>query len=123
MVSVVRFTSTQFGSVTLGNDDYKDILVVGGKIIPRDLGSLHKRCGTAHRVAPEELDRLLSGDPEVLVVGTGQYGALRISDAVRARLKDRGVSLIAAPTPRAIQEYNRLVEGGKCVNALIHVTC
>jgi len=119
----VKFASTKFGSVTVNGQEYKDILVVGEKIIPRDLDMLHQEYGTGHVVAPEELDRLLSGEPDVVVIGTGQYGLLKVGESIREMAGEVGVDLIFASTPKAISRYNQLVEEGKKVNALIHVTC
>lgn len=119
----VKFDSTKFGSVTVNGQEYKDILVIGGEIIPRDLDMLHREYGTGHVVSPEELDQLLSGGPDVLVIGTGQYGALKIEEDVREKIKKAGASLVLTTTPQAIREYNRLAGEEKKVNALIHVTC
>ncbi|MEA2020546.1 MAG: Mth938-like domain-containing protein [Patescibacteria group bacterium] len=119
----VRFDSTQFGSVTINGKQYKDVLVVGEEIIPRDLDVLHKRYGTGHKIAPEELDKLLDEKPAFLVIGTGQTGVLHIPDSVRKEVKDAEVDLIAKITPKAIENFNALREKGNRVNALIHVTC
>ena len=39
------------------------------------------------------------------------------------QLEDRGVAVVVLPTPEAVEAYNRLVNDGAAVGALIHSTC
>ncbi len=119
----VRFDSAQFGSVTIDDKQYKDVLVVGEEIVPRNLDLLHKRYGTGHKIAPEELDKLLQKEPGFVVIGSGQSGLLRIPDEVKEKIKMGGAELITEITPKAIETFNALKNEGEQVNALIHVTC
>lgn len=119
----VKFDSTKFGSVTVNGKEYKDVLVIGGEVIPRDLDMLHDRYGTGHVTAPEEVDRLLEEKPDYLVVGTGQSGVLKVTGDLKEAAREAGTKLITARTPQAIGKFNELVEKGEEVNALVHVTC
>lgn len=122
-VMAIKLESTKFGRVTINGKAYPDVLLVGDKIILRNLERLHRKYGTAHIVPPEELDQLLEAGPEVLVIGAGQQGLLQVDSCLKEMAKEAGVSLIIKRTPLALREYQRLVAEGKKVNALIHVTC
>lgn len=118
---MVKFDSTSFGSVTIDGKKYEDVLVVENEVTPRDKDKLRTLYGTSHVVRKEEAAELLKGDPDVVIIGTGQYGALSVDDKV-AQLLRSSAELIITVTPQAIEEYNRL-SATKKVNALIHTTC
>ncbi|MBE9472531.1 MAG: hypothetical protein IMY75_10535, partial [Chloroflexi bacterium] len=60
--------------------------------------------------------------PEVLVVGTGAYGMMRVTEETRRALETAGIRLIAAPTAEAVKTYNELREETR-VAAALHLTC
>ncbi len=120
---MIKIDSTNFGSVTISGIKYGDILIIGEKIILRDQNLLEKLYGTSHKIGSEEIEKLLEGGPEVIIVGAGQSGALDSSPELEDAASDNNVQLIFLNTPEAIEEFNKQVENGKRVNALIHVTC
>ncbi|UCG44066.1 MAG: hypothetical protein JSU73_05505 [candidate division WOR-3 bacterium] len=77
--------------------------------------------GDNHLFGPEEARAVLEGAEADIVLGTGQYGLLRVHSDTAELLKGmNNVRLHSAPTPRAIEIYNSLA-GPKC--AVFHVTC
>lgn len=119
----VLFDSFRFGEVVIGGKSYGDLLVVGEKIEERDDLRLERELGTDHLIGDWEVTRLLSGHPEIVLIGTGTVGVLKVEEGVREKIKNAGAKLVVLPTPLAIREYNTLVGQGKRVNALIHSTC
>lgn len=119
----VHFDSSRFGEVVINGRSYGDVLVVGDEIEERDDPRLDQELGTDHLIGDWEVAKLLSNKPEIIIIGTGTAGDLRAIPEVRRKIEKAGGELIAATTPRAIEEYNSLVEMGKRVNALIHTTC
>ncbi|EKD49711.1 MAG: hypothetical protein ACD_63C00067G0006 [uncultured bacterium] len=113
--------STKFGSVTIDGKIYKQVLVIGDFVEERNEARLDELFGTTHRIGDWEVEKLLGNKPEIVVVGTGQNGVLEVTDDVRKKLSE--VELIELETPKAIEKYNKLFEGGRKVNALIHTTC
>lgn len=112
----MRINKTSFGSIT-----------VDGRTHPYDIwifadGSVRRR-DRNHEFALEELRMLLNGDPEILIIGTGQAGCVRVHQAVVEEAHRRGVEILSAETPRAVREFNRAVRAGKRVAAAFHVTC
>lgn len=119
---MVKFDSTSFGEVTIDGVSYGDVLVVGDRILPRNKGTLRRVFGTSHAVSDEEVKKLLEGDPDVVIIGTGQSGVLRVEKAVEEKIKTAGVELIVLETPQAIRKFNEISRNRK-INALIHTTC
>jgi hypothetical protein len=70
----------------------------------------------------EDLAGVLAAAPEVLVIGQGASGLLRVPDPVRKALEARGIRVVAAPTAEVVREYNALA-GARRVVAALHLTC
>lgn len=113
---MVIFKSTSFGSVTTSEKTYKHDIWVNLD------GTIEKRTRN-HEFTSEELNRFLNQNPEVIVVGTGQYGVVSISKKAKSRAEDHNIKIIAEETPKAIKTFNQLKEEGKKVVAAIHTTC
>jgi hypothetical protein len=60
--------------------------------------------------------------PEVIVVGTGKFGILKVLDETKEYLDKKGIELIAERTGRAYQTYNYLLKS-KNVIGFFHLTC
>jgi len=59
---------------------------------------------------------------EVLIVGQGAYGRMRVPAEARQALNDAGIELVALPTPGACETYNALSRE-RAVAAALHLTC
>jgi glucokinase len=117
-----RITYATFGEVAIGDRVYDcDVYVRGdGKVKKRKLKAAVADHGTAHRIGPEEMDKLCRGNPELVVIGMGHSGLAALTGEAEALLKQRGVEVQALPNTKAIKVFNR-ARGRKA--ALIHVTC
>jgi polyphosphate kinase 2 (PPK2 family) len=75
-----------------------------------------------HKVEARDLDKVLRDQPEVLIIGTGTTGNLRVSAEASDRLQEAAVEPIIERTFKACELYKRLC-GRRGVAALLHVTC
>jgi len=75
-----------------------------------------------HQLCPDDLEDVLQTNPEVIVVGTGNPGLMRVLPETEKLIKSRGIKLIVQPTREACQTYNRLSPSQKVI-ALLHLTC
>lgn len=119
--------STRFGEIVIDNKNYHQVLIIGDKIEERDTNKLKELFDTSHGIGEWEVERLISNGPEIIIIGTGQSGAMaapRLSDFQnRDGGKGKNLELIIDTTPKIIRIYNDQVKLGKRVNALIHTTC
>ncbi len=76
-----------------------------------------------HRVDTGDITDILAASPEVLVIGTGYAGFMKVSDSLDSALKNRNIRLIAEKTPQAVKTFNELHSRGKSVAAAFHLTC
>lgn len=76
--------------------------------------------GDNHSLAIWEAEKVIKGNPKVLVVGTGQNGILSIPKETKDFLSKRKIELKYSETPKAIESFNKITDE-KC--ALFHITC
>jgi hypothetical protein len=115
--------STEFGSITIDDKKYDQVLIVGEKVEEREYDKLKDFFGTSHKIGEWELLELFNEKPEIIIIGTGQSGALTVDEKVINTIKEKGIELIIVKTPEAIISYNKKIQEGKKVNSLIHTTC
>ena len=75
-----------------------------------------------HRLCPDDLEDVVAAAPEVLVIGTGALGVMRVPEETLAWLRARGIEVRCATTGKAVEIFNDLAESKKAVAAL-HLTC
>lgn len=112
----VKFEWTVFGSVTVGNKKFHHDVYVDpdGNIAPREGG---------HKVSADEISTVLKSNPEVVVIGTGQFGCVKLLEEAARVAEANGVRVVKERTPVAIEKFNELVDEGKRIAAIVHVTC
>jgi len=120
VVNTARYAmidSYSFGSVTVNGKSYNsDVIIYPGRVN----ASWWRKQG--HNLCIEDLEEVLRYKPEVLVVGQGKPGLMKVKAALVERLRREGIEVIAAPTERAIRAYNELSLKKKVVAAL-HLSC
>lgn len=75
-----------------------------------------------HSLSPVDLWAVVQAKPEVLVVGTGYSGLMRVPPETEKYLREQGIRLIAGRTTEAVRIYNQFCQSAKVVAAL-HLTC
>jgi hypothetical protein len=76
-----------------------------------------------HRLDPADIKDVVTARPEILVVGTGYAGNMRVPDITRDMLSGYDINVIADITTKATDIYNQLVAEGKDVAGAFHLTC
>lgn len=110
--------SYSFGSMTVNGKKYNsDIIVYPDRVSSK----WWRRNG--HYLAPEDLDEVFDYRPDIVVVGQGAYGAMKIPDDTQKRMKEEGIELIAADTGTSVKRFNQELEKGRKVVGAFHLTC
>lgn len=95
----------------------KDICIIDGEVTPWDA-----RHG--HRLNPNMVDCVLRSGIEILVIGNGVYGRIKVRDKTVRKVKDDGVNqVLVEKTQDACKVFNQLFREGKRVALLAHGTC
>lgn len=105
------------GTITVdGQRHTRDLIILPERIVA---GWWRKE---GHALHPDDLTAVFEAAPEVLVVGTGAYGMMRVTEETRRALETASIRLIAAPTAEAVETYNELREETR-VAAALHLAC
>ena len=111
-------TDFSFGKIAANVQIFNsDIKIIQDTLVP----NWWRKSG--HTVEIEDVQDVLDSDSEILVIGQGQPGYMKIADSLRERLADRNIKLIEEPTAQAIYTFNRLFEEGRRVSGGFHVGC
>lgn len=109
--------SYDFGNIQIEGNEYKtDVLVFENRI---DLSWWRKE---GHLLQMADLDDVLKDSPEIVVIGTGFYGMMKVTDDTKSSLKDKGIQLHVETTPVAVKLFNELHSSSNVVGAF-HLTC
>ncbi len=106
-----------FGRIVIDGTRYTDDVIVHPCCVD---DTWWRREG--HLLQMADLREVLEAIPDVLVVGSGAYGRMRVADEVRRALAERDVELIVAETAEACEQYNELAPERRTVAAL-HLSC
>jgi hypothetical protein len=108
-----------FGRITIDGQTFEhDVIIHPGRVED----GWRRRDG--HILEVDDLKAVWPSRPEVLVIGTGYHGRMRVPPETRDFIAERGIILHAAPTREAVTLFNRLLKqkDGRVVAAL-HITC
>jgi len=75
-----------------------------------------------HALYIEDIESVIVEKPEVLIVGTGNYGLLKVLPETKEYIESKGIELIVEPTDKACKMYNEISKDKKAV-ATLHLTC
>ena len=115
--------ATEFGAITINGKTY------GHDVIIRLSGAVEKRrkrlskelYGTSHIVSKAEAKFVFEDGCELLIVGAGQDGNVRLSPEASEYFGKKHCRVVLQRTPEAILTFNESPEKRKA--ALMHVTC
>lgn len=108
--------SYSFGRIVIDGKEYtRDIIVFPDRI---DADWWRKE---GHKLCIDDIKDIIKEKPEVLVVGTGYHGLMKVLPKAEKRLNSEGIKVIAQRTRKACKTYNGL-KSNKVV-AAFHLTC
>ena len=118
----MRIEGTSFGSITIDGKTYDHDVVIRlyGAIAKRKKKLSKKLYGTSHVVSEDEAKFVFEKGSELLVLGSGQEGNVRLSPEAETYLTKKGCKVVIQPTPEALRVFNNA--RGKKIG-LFHVTC
>jgi hypothetical protein len=112
-----RIDSYTFGRVVVDGQSYLRDLIIYPDQVAEDW-----RREKGHTLSPADLAGVIEARPEVLVIGRGVFRRVNVLAETRAALRAAGIEVIAEPTGRACETYNRLRQARRVVAAL-HLSC
>jgi hypothetical protein len=115
---MAEIANYRFGEIEVDGKKYHgDIKIINGSVISNWWRA------EGHELAVCDVEDILSEVPEIVVVGMGLSGNMKVGDELRQRLAATGITLIDEPTPKAVATFNRLKKSVRKVAGAFHLTC
>ena len=113
---------TGFGAITIDGEVYEhDVIIrLSGKVEKRKKKLSKEKYGTSHIISKDEAKFIYEDGCEMLIVGAGQEGNVRLSPEASDYLNKKACKVLLQPTPDAIRSFNQSRERRI---GLMHVTC
>ncbi|HEC94450.1 MAG TPA: hypothetical protein ENI45_00610, partial [Thermoplasmatales archaeon] len=90
---ITLIESYSFGKITVDGKTYtSDVIIYLDKV---EDGWWRRK---GHLLEKEDLKDVVLCEPEVLIVGTGAHGLMKIADEVKQFLESKGIELVAEET-------------------------
>jgi hypothetical protein len=109
--------SYSFGSINIDGKNYRSDVI----IFPYKVSSKWRR-KSGHLLAEEDIGEILNYMPEILIIGTGASGLMKVDQKLKDKLNSLGIEFIIKRTAEAVDEYNELERKDRAVCAF-HLTC
>ena len=106
-----------FGEITIDGRTYHHDV-----IIYKDSVDDTWRRMEGHNLALGDIVQIIDKKPEILIIGTGADGVMRVPADVVASIEAKGIKAIVKKTGDACDDYNSLASSGNVIAAL-HLTC
>ena len=107
----------EFGQIVVDGQTYESDVVILPDGVVGDWQ--HKE---EHVLRPKDVKSILKAAPEVVVIGRGSVGNLRVLPETEERLEAAGIKVLASKTAKACGTYREL-RGQRRVAAILHITC
>jgi hypothetical protein len=108
-----------FGKMVIDGKTYdQDLIITKEKVIP----NWWRKSG--HQLRLEDIKEVLENqEPEILVIGKGQFGMMSISKDLTDYLHQNNISLQHKKTGKAVQIFNKYYNQEYNVVGAFHLTC
>jgi len=109
--------SYQFGKIIIDGKTYTSDLIIYPERI--EAGWWRKE---GHALSIEDISGIIAFSPDILIVGTGMSGLMRVLSETEKFILSRNIKLIVQKTDEACRLFNDISEKQRAVAAL-HLTC
>lgn len=111
--------SYKFGRIKINGKTYEnDVIIFPNKV--KD--NWWRKEG--HNLHMKDVQIVIEEQPDILIIGKGANGRMRVRNVVKEKLKQEGINkILVENTKVACQKFNEHIRSGKKVVAALHLTC
>jgi hypothetical protein len=107
-----------FGQIQINKKSYNtDVIVFPKEVLP----NWWRKEG--HFLHLEDLIEVIKRKPEILIIGTGYYGAMIVPQEIVTHLEEEGINTIVKNSSEAVKDYNNFVKNNHRIAVALHLTC
>ena len=105
------------GIIKIDGKEYReDVLVTGNGV--NDWGRVEE-----HNLSPKDIEERVRDRPQVIIIGTGANGAMKVPEKTVKYVINKGIEFSADVTSKAVEKFNAFLKEGTKVVAGFHLTC
>ena len=113
----MKIEAYEFGKMIYGGQTYtSDLIIYPGRVDP----SWWRLKG--HLLQTADLGDILKEEPDIIIIGTGAMGIMRVTKELRKQLEERNIELYVLRTGKAVEVFNT-ADKNKTVIGAFHLTC
>ncbi|MBI5044131.1 MAG: hypothetical protein HZC10_09970 [Nitrospirae bacterium] len=113
----MKITYYSFGKIDIDGKTYtSDVIIYPDRV---DASWWRKE---GHYLQIEDITQAIKEKPEIIIIGTGYFGAMRVSDEALSFLTSKNIIAHVEKTGKAVELFNNMPKGKKVI-ALLHLTC
>ncbi len=114
----MKIEEYQFGRIKINGKIYtKDLIVYPSRI------SENWWRKEGHVMCTQDIGEILDYKPEILIIGTGYSGIMKVPENVVKEVEKRGIKTEIYSTKEAVKKFNEYMEKGRRVVCALHLTC
>ncbi len=106
-----------FGEIVINGNKFTSDL----KIFPNMIKANWWR-KEGHNLLPEDMEDVIQENPEIVIIGTGKLGVMKVSKEFIDLARSNNIQLFIEKTEKAIETFNKLKDKKKVI-AVFHLTC
>ncbi len=110
--------SYSFGEIIVNDKTYINDLI----IFPNKIRTNWQR-KEGHKLSFSDLKKVISFSPEILIIGTGESGIMKVSKPIKEKIEGKDIALEVRKTGLAYKIFNQKLKEGKKVVGAFHLTC
>lgn len=117
-----QIEKTSFGAITVGGETYNHDIVIelDGRVRKRAKKLSKELYGTSHIISLAEIENVYQEGAQEILVGTGQFGRVNLSEEAEAFLAEKKCKATLLPTGKAMRAWN---EAEDTLIGVFHITC
>ncbi len=112
-----RINSYSFGRIVIDGKTYMSDVIIFSDRVKADWWRKE-----GHELNSEDITEIIEEKPDLLIVGKGAYGLMKIKEETKRILEENNIKLIAKKTSEACKIFNEK-SGKEKVVAALHLTC
>ncbi len=114
----MKIKSYEFGRIEIYGTVYTSDVIIYDEYIN---SSWWRKEG--HYLQIEDIEEILNTKPDVIIIGTGKFDTMKVSNDVMEELDSRGIKAIYVKTDEACKRHNKISDSNKKVVTALHLTC
>lgn len=114
----MKITHYEFGRISIDGKDYRSDVIISKEGVQ---DRWWRKEG--HNLAIDDLQYVLQAKPEIVVIGCGYCGRMKVPNATKEYLANKGIRVEIANTSEAAARFNALQRDCARIVAALHLTC